>query len=151
MPILVYLTLGVSPTYGNPAPVLERIRILDTPRPINDAEIINQNGEPFKLSELHGKISLIFFGFTNCPDVCPVVMAKWRDLQRSDEIDSDQLNFVFISVDGERDTPEVLKRFLLDFSDKFIGLTSSPQKIKPIAKNFSAAFFKDNPSTNRES
>ena len=127
-------------------PSYERVRILKPGRSISDAELIDHNGEPFKLSDLRGRVALVFFGFTNCPDVCPLTMAKFRQLQDSGSVDLEQVAFVLISVDSERDTPEALKAFLEKFSDQFIGLTGDPARIKAIAKEFSAAFYKGSPT-----
>ena len=115
---------------------------METPRLIDDAKLLNQDGQDFHVSDLQGKVAFIFFGFTNCPDVCPMTMARWRDLERSGEVEAEQVAFVLISVDGERDTPAVMKEYLLGFSESFLGLTGSPATIKPIAKQFSAAFYK---------
>ena len=127
-------------------PNFERVRVLETPRPISDAVLTDQDGKSFALSQLHGKVVLVFFGYTNCPDVCPVAMAKWRSLEQSGLLDLDNVAFVLVSVDGDRDTPEVMKTFLDNFSKRFIGLTAPPAKIKPIARQFSASFFKGNPT-----
>lgn len=123
-------------------PTFDRVRVLESPRQIDDARLLNQDGQDFLFSDLQGKVAFVFFGFTNCPDVCPMTMSRWRDLERSGEVDPDQVAFVLISVDGERDTPAVMKEYLLGFSASFLGLTGSPATIKPIAKQFSAAFYK---------
>jgi protein SCO1/2 len=124
----------------------DRVRLLSVAREMQPFEVINQDGEPFNSRQLRGKVSLVFFGFTNCPDICPTTLASWSALQSSGAIDLSQVNFVLISVDGERDTPDVMKEYLEKFSGRFIGLTDDPAKIKKIAKPFSAAFFKGNPT-----
>lgn len=127
-------------------PAFDRVRILQSAPSISDAELTDVDGEPFRLSELNGRVALIFFGFTNCPDVCPMAMTKMMELQRSGRIDKSRVAIVMISVDGERDTPDVMKTFLGNFSEDFIGLTGDPQAIKPIAREFKAAFFKGGPT-----
>ena len=127
-------------------PSYERVRILQPGRSISDAELIDQDGDTFRLSNLKGRVALVFFGFTNCPDVCPLTMEKFRQLHDSDKVDSDQVAFVLISVDAERDTPEVLKSYLENFSADFIGLTGPSRDVKAIAKEFSASFFKGSSS-----
>jgi protein SCO1/2 len=92
--------------------------------------------------QLNGRVALVFFGFTNCPDVCPLAMAKMMQLQASRGAEREDIAYIMISVDGERDTPEVMKKFLAQYSLQFIGLTGDSQSIKPIAKEFSVAFFK---------
>ena len=126
----------------SPLPTYDRVRILQEARDIPDAELIDHNGHPFKLSQLNGRVALVFLGFTNCPDVCPLAMAKMMQLQASRGAGLEDIAYVMISVDGERDTPEAMKKFLTQYSPQFIGLTGDPQSIKPIAKEFSVAFFK---------
>jgi protein SCO1/2 len=124
-------------------PEYDRVRILSAPPTITDAELIGHNGQAFQLSSLQGRVALVFFGFTNCPDVCPVGMSKLRELEESGLINPDKVAYVMISVDGERDTPTVMKAYVHKFSPQFIGLTGEPAQVKPIAKNFSVAFFKE--------
>lgn len=125
-------------------PIYDRVRLLDSARTINDAELTNHDGQPFRLSQFRGKVVLVFFGFTNCPDVCPLGMERMRQLEESGRIDPEEIAYVLISVDGERDSPEAMKEFVHSFSPRFIGLTGDPTKVKPIAKNFSASFFPGN-------
>lgn len=123
-------------------PAYDRVRVLETARPIQAAELIDQDGRPFRLSQLRGQVSLVFFGFTNCPDVCPMALQRLRQLEESGGTPLAEVAFVMISVDGERDTPDVLKTFLEHFSPRFIGLTGDPGNVRAIAKKFSAAFFR---------
>ena len=130
-------------------PSFDRVRILAKPRLIADAELTDQIGKPFKISDLRGRVAFVFFGFTHCPDICPLAMNNFRQLERSGLVDNEQIAFVLISVDGERDTPEVLSKFLATYSSDFIGLTGDPSDVKPIAKQFSVAFFKGNESPDK--
>ena len=84
----------------------------------------------------------MLFGFTNCPDVCPLAMERLRALNDAKTLDSDDVHYVMISVDGERDTPAAMKEFLAKYSGDFVGLTAPPARVKPIAEQFSASFFK---------
>ena len=120
----------------------DRVRVLQLGRDISDAELIDQDGRPFRLSQLHGQVALVLFGFTNCPDVCPMAMQRLRQLEKSGGPDMAKVTYVMISVDGERDTPDVLKNYLSKFSPRFIGLTGEPGSVKAITAEFSAAFFK---------
>jgi len=127
-------------------PSFDRVRVLEKARSISDAELVDQDGKPLKLSELKGRVVFVFFGFTNCPDVCPLAMEKFRQLRRSGLVDVAEVAFVLISVDGDRDSPAVLKSYLADYSPDFIGLTGSTASVKPIAKQFSVSFYKGNES-----
>lgn len=123
-------------------PALDRVRVLEQPVTISDIQLTNQDGEDFSLSQLEGKVALVFLGFTECRDVCPLTMEQFRQFRESDEVDVERTAFVMISVDGERDTPEVMKSFLGRFSPDFIGLTAEPEVVKPLAEQFGTAFYK---------
>lgn len=127
-------------------PSYDRVRIFEPPRLISDSQLVDQDGNPFKLSQLRGRVALILFGFTNCPDVCPLTMAKFRQLQRSGDVDAEKVAFVLVSVDPERDTPSNLKAYLNKFSPEFIGLTGDLATISAIRRDFSASAFQGNPS-----
>jgi len=123
-------------------PQFDRIMVLPEPREIADAQLTDHDGKHLRLLQMRGKVSLVFFGFTNCPDVCPAAMAKFRQLERSGLLDPDQVNYILISVDGERDSPAVMKEYLQQFSEAFIGLTGDPDDVRKIARAFRAPFFK---------
>jgi protein SCO1 len=140
-----YCTLS-SLVAGPPAwaeiPAFDRVRVLDAPRAISDAELTDQNGMPVRLSGLQGKVAFVLFGFTNCPDVCPLAMERLRQLRDAKTLDPADVSYVMISVDGERDTPAAMKAFLAKYSPEFVGLTAASARVKPIAAQFSASFFK---------
>ena len=123
-------------------PSFERVLALETPRLIDDAELTDQNGHEFRLSALKGRVVFVLFGFTNCPDVCPVAMERLRELHDSGALAGEKVAYVMISVDGERDTPAAMKAFIAKYSADFIGLTAEPSRVEPIATQFSASFFK---------
>lgn len=132
---------------STPLPQFDRVMVLNEPREIADAQLTSQDGEHFRLAQLRGKASLVFFGFTNCPDVCPAAMTKLSQLERSGLVDSARVNFTLISVDGERDLPAVMKKYLQQFSKVFIGLTGDPTEVRKIAGAFRATFFKGETSS----
>ena len=123
-------------------PSYERVRILEVPKPVGDAALTDQNGVPFKLADLRGKVAFVLFGFTNCADACPLSMERLRELHHSGLVAADDVAYVMISVDGERDTPAAMKTFLAKYSSEFIGLTAEPGRVAPIAAQFAAVFFK---------
>ena len=125
-------------------PKLDRVRVLETPRPIEDVQLVDQHAEAFSLGDLRGKAVLVFFGFTNCPDVCPIAMAKFKQLQDSGKVDNARVAYVLVSVDGERDSPAAMRAYLENFSEDFVGLTAAPAIVRPVAKAFSASFYKGN-------
>ena len=110
---------------------------LDPPLPVPDFELMSTTGEPFRLSDTAGRLTLVYFGYTFCPDVCPLTMADVK--QALAEMDHpEQVNVVFISVDPERDTPEVLARYLQAFGSDFIGLTDDFEKTQDVMGAFGA-------------
>lgn len=119
---------------------------------IKNFTLIDQNGKEVSFYDFRGKYLLVFFGYTYCPDVCPTSMLRIKETL--DHLDSYKkyVHVLFISVDPERDTPELLKRFIsfYDPSGKYItGLTGKPEEIKKVAKMFKAYYekvpIKDNP------
>lgn len=120
---------------GLPAAVLRnRLRgvILGAPQAKPDIHLTTVDGEPFSLqNDTRGYLTLLFFGYTHCPDVCPVHVANVSKVMKTlpDEV-SGRIRFVFVTTDPDRDTPEVLKGWLAGFHPAFIGLTGTPEQIK---------------------
>lgn len=107
-----------------------------------DFELIDQNGELFNSDELKDKLSLIYFGFTSCPDICPTSLNK---ITKAVEILSENkidIVPVFITIDPSRDTPAVLKEYLKHFYPKFIGLTGNEKQIREVADKFKVYYAK---------
>ncbi len=101
-----------------------------------DFELIDHQGQSFRLSE-HEGVSLLFFGFTSCPDVCPLTMSRLASLMK--HVPADKVSVLFVSVDPRRDTPERLAEYGASYDFSFIGLTSQdPSLIPPIARSFAA-------------
>jgi protein SCO1/2 len=123
-------------------PRLDRVRVVETPRAIADAELTNEEGRPMRLQELRGKVAFVLFGFTNCADACPLAMERLGQLRDTGTLNKADVAYVMISVDGERDTPAAMKDFLGRYPEEFIGLTAAPNRVTPIAEQFAAAFFK---------
>ena len=99
-------------------------------------ELIKSNGETFRLSDQKGKIILLFFGFTNCTDVCPTTLAELK-LVTDDLGDKSKLvQVVFVSVDPQRDTPEKTQEYVEHFNIGFIGLSGPVNKLETVWKNY---------------
>ncbi len=107
-----------------------------------DFELIDQNGAVFSSDKLKGKLSLVYFGFTSCPDICPTSLNKITkavEIVSKNKID---IVPVFITIDPRRDTPVVLKEHLKYFHPKFIGLTGNEKQIREVADNFKVYYAK---------
>jgi protein SCO1/2 len=136
---------AVSGAAPRPLPSFERVVTMSAPRVVGDLELTDQNGRRMRISDLAGAPTLVFFGFTSCPEVCPTTLLKLGRLKSAQAKELAGLRVALISVDGERDTPEVMKQFLQRFSPDFVGLTAPAEQVRPLALRFSAAFFKDPP------
>jgi protein SCO1/2 len=108
------------------------VTIVSPALPAQDFSLIDTNGQDFTLAQLMGKPTLFSFGFTHCPDICPTTLNTFRQIWRTLGTQGDAVNFVFISVDGERDTPSVLLSKLqqLGVDDFVIGLTATPNAVR---------------------
>lgn len=94
--------------------------------------LTDQNGQTVTEANLAGKPSLIFFGFTHCPDVCPTSLFEMSELLLALGPNADKVNAVFVSVDPERDTPAVMKDYLSSFDPHLRGLTGDPQAVAKV-------------------
>jgi protein SCO1 len=112
---------------------------------IEDFELSDQDGMPFRFRQLRGKPALVFFGFTHCPDVCPATLARLVVVTNAIDPKADSATIVMISVDGDRDTPAAMKAYLAQLSPRCIGLTGDPHAVRQIAAQFPAVFFKGLP------
>jgi len=110
------------------------VEMSDTP--LADFVLTDQYGHPFKLSAQAGKVVLFFFGYTFCPDVCPLTLSTWKRVEEALQADAARVKFVYVTVDPERDTPEKLRVHLENFSTDFIGLRGSAQELRPVYQEF---------------
>lgn len=120
---------------ADPAELLDAgIVMLQKSRSMPALQLIDQDGQPQRLDELKGKWTLVFFGYTFCPDICPTTLAELRQLQSDLPAEvRERLRIVMVSVDPHRDTPEQLKQYLGYFDAGFIGLTGEPEQIQQAA------------------
>ena len=107
-----------------------------------DFQLVDQEGRPVDQTILNGKWSLVFFGFTYCPEFCPTTLAEMAAVQQQLGEQARDLQMVFISIDPERDTPEVLKQYVTAFDPRFLGLTGTPDQVKKAAASFKAYYAK---------
>jgi len=102
----------------------------------------DQNGQPRTLSDFKGKVTVVFFGYTQCPDVCPTTMVELAQVKKSLGKDGERVQGLFVSVDPERDTPEILKAYMASFDPSFIALRGTPEQAQAAAKEFKVFFAK---------
>jgi len=100
----------------------------------------DQNGQVRKLKDFSGKLVVVFFGYTQCPDVCPTTMQELAEVKRLLGPNGDKLQAVFVTVDPERDTAELLKAYVENFDASFVALRPTPEQLPFIAKDFKIYF-----------
>lgn len=108
----------------------------DAPQPAAEISGTNWDNSPFRLSEQRGKVALVFFGYTFCPDVCPTTLGEMRVMAEALSDKAKDVAVVFVSVDPERDTPEQLARYVPVFGSTFYGIYIPPDKLEPIKKAY---------------
>jgi cytochrome oxidase Cu insertion factor (SCO1/SenC/PrrC family) len=107
-----------------------------------DFTLTNQQGQLVHATDYRGRIMLVFFGFTRCPDICPVTVANMSKAMELLGSQADSVAPVFISVDPEHDTPVVMKDFVSNFDKHMIGLTGSMEQIKQVTEAYKVYFAK---------
>lgn len=166
--IIIALILSLSITLGSIFFIIYRIRTQTTdtgaavidadnyfdgatavepPRQLSDFTLTGNDGKPLSLSDLRGKVTLISFGYTNCPDVCPQTMGDFERIKDMLGEQADDVNFLLISVDGVRDTPETMQRYISAFDPDFLGMTGSEDDLRRIGGDY-GLYFRANPESN---
>jgi protein SCO1/2 len=110
----------------------------------NDFALTDHTGKQRTLADFKGKAVLVFFGFMNCPDVCPTTMAEMAGVMKDLGPLADRVQVLFITVDPERDTPELLAKYVPAFDPRFLGLTGDKAAIEKVAKEF-RVFYQKSP------
>ena len=101
-----------------------------------DFSLPDQHGQVRTIKDFAGMVVVVFFGFTQCPDVCPTSMVELAQIKKTLGADGDKLQAVFISVDPERDTPQVLKAYMDNFDPSFLALRPTMEQLSQVTKDF---------------
>jgi protein SCO1/2 len=120
--------------------------VLEEPVAVPDLALADQHGGTFHLSDQRGSVVLFFFGYTQCPDVCPTTLATWRKVHQALGDDAERVRFVFVTVDPERDTPERLGLHVGAFNPDFVGLTGTQEELEAAYAIFDVYYEKDTSS-----
>ena len=102
----------------------------------------DQNGQPRTLADFKGKVIVVFFGYTQCPDVCPTTMVELAQVKKALGKDGERVQGMFVSIDPERDTPEILKAYMASFDPSFVALRGSVEQAQEAAREFKVFFAK---------
>ena len=117
--------------------------VLDKPRIFSDFELVDHRGETFNIARMEDVWTMVFFGFTNCPDICPTTLATlnamYEDLGDSEK---ENLQIVMVSLDPERDTVEKMALYVPYFNEDFIGVTGNPYSILGLSTQLTIAYTK---------
>jgi protein SCO1/2 len=134
--------MGAYKPYGTP--------LLD-PRPAADFRLTGSDGKAYTLKSFRGKAVLIFFGFVNCPDVCPTTLAELSKVyQALTPAEQGRVQVLMITADPERDTPAVLEKYVTFFDPRFLGLTGTPNQVAEVAKGYGVFYQKSQIKSARE-
>ncbi len=105
-----------------------------------DFSLTDHHGRPFSLHQMRGKLVLLFFGYTYCPDICPNELANIAAVFDALGPDVEQVRGLFVSLDPQRDTPQVLRDYTRYFSHNLLGLTGSPEAVERVARQYRVKF-----------
>jgi protein SCO1/2 len=126
----------LAPTPATASASLENAVLYPQPRAVPEFRLTQGDGQPLSLSDWQGHWNVVYFGYTNCPDVCPTTLAtfkqSWKDLGQRNL--AGRVRFDFVSVDPERDTPEHLRQYVAFFSPDFIAATGSDEELTRLTR-----------------
>jgi protein SCO1 len=145
-----WLASSLLPRMGAPEPDdLVTATYLAGGKPVVQFSLIDHHGQTFDNSRLHGQWTFVFFGFTHCPDICPMTLAVLDEVER--RIDAEGLGpvqSVFVSVDPQRDTPERLAEYVPYFNPGFIGVTGAEEEPKKFTRDLGILYVRHEPEEN---
>ena len=133
---LLFGMVAVFTLLGPTKPYIFQGSLIDPPVEAPKFELSDVNGQRFKLSDLGGQVVIMFFGYTSCPDVCPVTLTDFLRIRSKLGNQAEKVSFVFVTVDPERDTPERMKIYLTNFDPAIIGLTGEHAELESVWSSY---------------
>jgi protein SCO1/2 len=130
-------------------PYTFRGSLVNPPAPASNFTLNDQYGQPFRLSDQRGKLILMFFGYTNCPDVCPATLAQFKQVDTRLGAQAEKIRFVFVTVDPQRDTPERMKTYLDAIDPNIVGLSGSQADLDPVWRDY-GVYHQQQPGTSTD-
>lgn len=137
----VLVLLSGATACAKPAPM--HGTMITDPQPAPALVLTGADGRRFDLAAEKGKVVLIYFGYTHCPDACPTMLSDWAKVRRTLGKDADRVRFVFATVDPDRDTPQVAADYAKKFDDAILGLAVQRAEIDKVRKDWGFAVFKE--------
>jgi len=113
--------------------------VIEPPWPAPEMSLTTHDGQPFQMSAQRGKVVLLYFGYVNCPDECPLTMAHVKLARNELGDEASNVQVVMVSTDPVRDTPEALAEFMGKFDPSFLGLTGTPEALQKVWKDYGVA------------
>ncbi len=110
--------------------------VIEPPQPAPAIALMSSTGQKFDLADQRGQVMVIFFGYTYCPDVCPATLSQLRKVMAALGPQSEKVRVLLATVDPQRDTPEILQRYLSAFGPRFTGLSGSEAQLEPVWKAY---------------
>lgn len=107
-----------------------------------DLSLTDHNGKKRTLAEFQGKVLVVFFGFIQCPDVCPTTLANFAQVMQNLGQDAERVQVAFVTIDPERDTAEILKEYVTQFDPRFLGLRGDAEETARVAQSFKVFYAK---------
>ena len=132
--VAALLASACSPPAKIPESALRGFAVPDPPQ-VPDFELVDQDGQLFRLSDQRGRVVVLFFGYAHCPDVCPVTLSTWSRVHEALADQADAVRFAFVTVDPQRDTPEKLAQHMELFDPSFSGLWGSEEQLGWVYQN----------------
>ncbi len=134
-------TIPLLSACSDKKPAFSSIDVTDAPYARSFA-LKDHNGLLRQLSDFKGKVVVVFFGYTQCPDVCPTTMVELTEIKKSLGKDGERIQAIFVTVDPARDTPQVLKAYMENFDPSFLALIPTPEELPLVTKEFKVYYNK---------
>jgi protein SCO1/2 len=136
---LSVLGAGLVSACSDPKPAFHGVDVTGADY-AKDLPLVDHNGQKRSIKDFAGKVVIVFFGYTQCPDVCPTSMAELVEVKKLLGKDGDRLQAIFVTVDPARDTAEMLKAYMANFDPSFVALIPTADQLPAIAKDFKVYF-----------
>lgn len=124
-------------------------RIIEPPQQITDFTLVASNNTPVSLTDFQGRLVLLYFGYTNCPDACPATLLDFKRIKAALGEEAEHVQFMMISVDPERDTRDVLDSYINGYDPSFVGATGTHESLQEITQEFDVVYARNDGTTSQ--
>ena len=143
LPLLLLLALGALLGGCRSEPLPFRLTNISGHMPDLDFKLTDDNGKAVTGTEYRGKVVLLYFGYTHCPDVCPLTLAQLHVVMQRLGLLADDARILFVSVDPARDTPAIMHAYVNAFDKRAVGLVGSARAVEALSKRYRSAFTRE--------